>query len=93
MELTIKHDSEKFTANIDGQTAILKYSVAADGKTLDYYSTFVPPELRGQGIGESLARYALDYAKTNKLKIIPSCPFVRNFITKHPEYAVTIAID
>lgn len=92
MQLNIKHDKEnkKFVVNIEGKACVLDYDVLPDGKTLDYYSTFVPPELRGRHIGDDLVKYALDYATENHYHIIPSCPFVKLIIDRHPEYKVLL---
>jgi uncharacterized protein len=88
MTLAIEHDekNKQFVASVEGKTAHLKYSVLPDGKTLDYYSTFVPPELRGRHIGQDIVKFALDFAKENDYTIIPSCPFVKAFIDAHSEY-------
>ncbi|MBS0285832.1 MAG: N-acetyltransferase [Proteobacteria bacterium] len=92
MELTIHHDSaaKEFVTIIDGQKATLKYSVI-NATTWDYYSTFVPNALRGRQIGQTLIKYALNYAKSNQLKIIPSCSFVKKWIQAHPDYQSLIA--
>jgi len=88
MNIVIEHhkDSHQFIYMEGGRTARLDYIVLPDGKTLDYHSTYVPPELRGQQIGQTLVKYALDYAKENHYKIIPSCSFVDAYIKRHPEY-------
>jgi len=93
MNITIQHDSEnkQFVAIVEGKAATLKYSASPDGKTLDYYSTFVPPELRGRHIGQDIVKFALDFAKENDYKIIPSCPFVKAFVDVHSEYSKLIA--
>lgn len=95
MELTIRHNKEKqeFIAIVDGKACVLNYSILPDAKTLDYYRTFVPDELRGQHIGDKIVIYALDYAKQNNHRIIPSCPFVELVIKRHPEYKTLIATD
>jgi uncharacterized protein len=49
--------------------------------------TEVPPALNGKGIGSALARGLLDIARAEDMKIVPLCPFVAAYITKHPEYA------
>lgn len=92
MELAIQHDQQahQFFTVIDGKTSLLKYAVLADGKTLDYYSTFVPPELRGRHIGHALVIFALNYARENNLKIIPSCPFIAKLIERHGEYKMLV---
>ena len=88
MEIKIIHDKEhhKFVCEIEGKISHLKYKVLPDGKTLDYRSTYVPPELRGRQIADQMVKAGLEYAKANKYKVIPSCSFVRAYIERHPEY-------
>lgn len=88
MTLLITHNQadKQFTSEVEGKISVLRYSLSDDGKTLDYFSTFVPPELRGRNIGEDMVLFALEYAKLNDLKVIPSCPFVKKIIDRHPEY-------
>jgi predicted GNAT family acetyltransferase len=47
--------------------------------------TEVLPSHRGQGIGELLARFALDDARRRGLRVIASCPYVRAYVEGHPE--------
>jgi predicted GNAT family acetyltransferase len=47
--------------------------------------TEVLPTHRGQGIGELLARFALDDARRRGLRVIASCPYVRAYVEGHPE--------
>jgi predicted GNAT family acetyltransferase len=88
MNLNIQHDKEvkRFFAIVDGKEARLDYGISPDGKTLDYRSTFVPSELRGQQIGDKLVKFALDYARNNHFKVLPSCPFVKRIIEHNAEY-------
>jgi predicted GNAT family acetyltransferase len=84
MSIEIIHDkvNHQFTAVVNDKVAVLKYSISPDRKTLDYYSTFVPPELRGRNIGQEIVKFALDYAEENGYQVIPSCPFVERFINR-----------
>jgi predicted GNAT family acetyltransferase len=34
----------------------------------------------------TLAHAALEYARSNKLTVIPVCPYVIAYLAKHPEY-------
>jgi predicted GNAT family acetyltransferase len=46
----------------------------------------VPPELEGQGVASRLVQTALDDARKQHLAVVPFCPFVTNYIRKHPDY-------
>ena len=49
--------------------------------------TEVDPAHEGQGHAATLARGALDDARSRGLRVVPSCPYVASYIEKHPEYA------
>ena len=53
--------------------------------------TEVDPAHNGQGHAATLARGALDDARSRGLKVVPLCPYVASYITKHPEYADLVA--
>jgi predicted GNAT family acetyltransferase len=63
---------------------VADYELAAGEMTFTH--TFVPPELRGRGIAEALVRTALEYAKAERLRVIPACSYVATFIRRHREY-------
>lgn len=83
----LKHNPAEglFTIEHQGRQALLKYRRVSDN-VLDYYSTFVPPESRGQGVAEKLTQGALDYAMENGFYVIPSCWYVAKFIDRHGKY-------
>ena len=57
------------------------------GDVLDLVHTEVDEQFEGRGYASALARAALDYARANKLKVVASCPFVKKYLERHPEYA------
>lgn len=77
--------SGQFELEQNGHIANLDYML--DSKVLTLLETTVPDALRGTGIGETLARTALDWAREHGLKVDVICPFVFAFIHEHPEYA------
>lgn len=87
----MKNDKKekRYETTIDDQTAFIRYEVFDGG--MDMFHTQVPPGLRGRGIGTSLVRFALDDARRHRLKVIPSCSFIRDFVKKHPEYEDVLA--
>lgn len=48
--------------------------------------TIVPEEMEGKGIGSALVKHALEYARHEHLYVKPTCPFIRAYIDRHPEY-------
>lgn len=84
-KVRLNERDRQFEMTEDGKTAFVKYECFSGG--MDFISTFVPEEWRGQGIGTFLVSYALAYAKERHLKIGATCPFVRAYIYKHKEFA------
>jgi predicted GNAT family acetyltransferase len=62
----------------------LQYNVIGSQIILEH--TEVPKELEGRGLGGALARAGLEYARANGLGVIPVCPFVIRYLSRHPEY-------
>jgi predicted GNAT family acetyltransferase len=86
----VHNDTEgRFELQVPNGLAVLDYERAGD--TLDLLHTRVPEEDEGQGHGSALARAALDHARTEGLKVIASCPFVRAFIDRHPDDRTLLA--
>jgi uncharacterized protein len=84
MPIEVKHDERagKYYAVVEGRESVLKYGPAGEG-ALDYFSTYVPPELRGRGIADEIVRVALDEALDKGVKVVPSCWFVRVYMDRH----------
>lgn len=87
MSISIKHhaQNQEFTATSEGHAGELAYSTPAEG-VVDFTHTFVEEELRGKGVGEALARAALDYARQHQLRVRTSCKFMAAFVRQHAEF-------
>lgn len=92
MDIEVKHDERagKYYAVVNGREAVCEYGAAGE-KTLNFYHTYVPPELRGQGVADELVRQALDDALERGYKVVPSCWFVRVYIDRHTKYKAVLA--
>jgi uncharacterized protein len=52
---------------------------------IELMHTEVPISQRGKGVGEQIVKFALEYARQNQLRVIPSCKFVQAYLKRHPE--------
>ena len=77
--------AHRFELRTDEGLAVLQY-VARDG-SIDLTHTKVPKKAEGQGVAGALVRAALEYARSDKLTVVPTCPFVKAYLAKHAEYA------
>ncbi|MHB1686381.1 MAG: GNAT family N-acetyltransferase [Ignavibacteriaceae bacterium] len=85
MEIIHDKDNQRFYVIVDGRESYLQY-LKVEEKVLNYYKTYVPNELRGKGIAGKIVEAALNFARENDYKIIPSCSYVDTFIERHQNY-------
>ncbi|MEW5686298.1 MAG: GNAT family N-acetyltransferase [Pseudomonadota bacterium] len=77
-------ETSRFEVSLDGETAFSEYRLVDHGIILPH--TVVPESFEGKGVGSALAKTALGYAREHDLKVIPLCPFIAGYISKHPEW-------
>ncbi|MGW5580860.1 GNAT family N-acetyltransferase [Micromonospora chokoriensis] len=88
----IRHDPihKKYDAWHEGETiGLLVYEHIA-GRIIVTHAA-VEPEHRGNGIGTKLIAYALDDIRTTGEPVSVTCPVVRAFIERNPQYASLVA--
>lgn len=56
-----------------------------EGRRITMYHTEVEPEYEGRGLGDELARTALDDVRRRGLVLVPLCPFIAAYISRHPD--------
>ncbi|WP_405020072.1 N-acetyltransferase [Kitasatospora sp. NBC_00070] len=78
--------ADRFEARIDGALAGFAEYIRS-GKLVVYPHTVVDPAFEGRGIGGALARAALDDARKRGLPVLATCPFIKAWMIRHPEYA------
>ena len=85
-ELIVQHHPSqgRFEIQVEGQSSVADYQLR--GTEMIMTHTFVPPALRGKGIAEKLVRAALEYARSERLRVVPACSYVDVFIQRHPEF-------
>lgn len=86
MNLQVQQDenARKFYAQVDGHEAVVEYVKTGDAYNLLH--TYVPEELRGQGVADQLVQGTLEEIHRQGAHFLPSCPFIQVFLKRHPEY-------
>jgi predicted GNAT family acetyltransferase len=78
-------DEERFAVWVGDEVAgFTTYAREDDAYALMH--TEVRPEFEGQGVASALIRSTLDQLGAREVSVLPYCPFVRRFLTRHREY-------
>ena len=87
----VQHNAaeNRFETEIDGRLSVADYELR--GTEMIMTHTFVPPELRGRGIAAKLVRSALEYARSERLKVVPACSYVEVYFKRYPEFRPLLA--
>lgn len=91
VEVTDNRAASRFEATVDGHVAELVYR--RDGDRLVLVHTGVPAELEGRGVGGELVSAAVEVAASERLRIVPNCPFAAGWLRRHPDVAGRVTID
>ena len=57
------------------------------GGRIVFFHTEVLPAFEGRGIASMLARHVLGAARDAGSRVTIKCPYLRDFVERHPEYA------
>ena len=79
----------RYEFHTDAGAALALYRLA-DG-VMTFTHTEVPMALRGRGIGSQMMRGVLDDVRAQGMKVVPHCPFVADYIERHPQYTDLLA--
>lgn len=86
MEITVSRADDRFEAWLgDRRAGFLEFR--DENRLIVVTHTEVSPEFEGRGVGSSLVRAAMDEWRAEGRTIVPLCPFVKEWIERHPEHA------
>jgi hypothetical protein len=82
---TVRDDSvrQRYELEVEGGVAFIDY--LRDGRNVLMTHAEVPLALRGGGIGSTLVKGALALVRGRGEKVVPLCPFVAQYMRRHPE--------
>lgn len=82
----------RFEIHVGGTRAgLVQYHL--NGQVISLVHTEVGEEFEGRGLAGTLARTALDTARERGLAVLPYCPYIRSWISRHPDYADLVPED
>ena len=70
---------------MDGEEEIGEMDISISGNDLTVYHTEVAPQAEGKGLAKEMLKEMVAYARKNKMKVTPLCPYVHAQFTRHPE--------
>lgn len=82
--ITNNEENQRFETRVGDELAFVEYRWHMGN--IAFMHTYVPDVGRGQGLASALAKYVLEFAKHQKLKILVYCPYIAQYIKRHPEY-------
>ena len=91
-EVTVRNNPEasRYEALLDGEVVGLA-DYRLSGQTMEITHTETDAGHQGRGIAGQVVRTALDDAREKGLSVIPTCPYVENWISEHPDYQDLLA--
>lgn len=81
----------RYEMEVEGQKAYVDYRTYPDVVELTY--TYVPASCRGKQTGSKLVESVLEHVRAQRLKVIPRCGFIAQWIRKHPEWEGIVATE
>lgn len=86
MEITTTDAPERrrYEARVDGELAAIADYIPTD-ELIAFTHTEVLSGFEGKGVASALIRAALDDVRAKDLKVLPVCPFVSQYLQRHPE--------
>ncbi len=78
--------SSRYEIHVDGEPAGFA-AYQRHGASIEITHTEVDEAYEGQGLAGQLTAHVLDEARASGLTVVPTCPYVAKYISRHPEYA------
>ncbi|MBD8507669.1 N-acetyltransferase [Hoyosella sp. G463] len=94
MAIEVKHNTEQTRFEIwvdDERAGFTEYRPRGGNRA--FIHTEIADKFGGQGLAMQVIQEALDATRGEGLEILPYCPAVRKFLTKHADYVAMVPED
>jgi predicted GNAT family acetyltransferase len=87
----VRHNAaeRRFEIAVDGRLAGLTAYLDHEKQRI-FYHTEIADEFAGQGLGSILVREALQQTRAAGLRIVPVCPYVAKYVSRHHDFDADI---
>ena len=85
VQISNSAEAARYEARVGSKVAGFAEYQLAKGLIV-FTHTEVDSAYEGQGVGSALARAALDDVRGTDRKVLPLCPFIKEWIGRHREY-------
>jgi uncharacterized protein len=82
----------RFEILVDGKRAGFSQYRRQPGE-IAFTHTEIDPEFEGKGLGGTLVAEALARARAEGIAVLPYCPFVRDYIERHPNQLDLVPVE
>lgn len=92
IEVVRNDDDQRFELRKGGErVGLIDFRPRGDALALTH--TEVSPDHSGQGLAAVLVRGALEQIDAAGLALLPHCPYVRGYLSRHPEWVRLVPPD
>lgn len=81
---------DRFEVSSDGAVAGFAQFVDHDGRRV-FFHTELGEEFGGQGLAGTVVETAVRATRDEGLTVVPVCPYVTKWLTKHTDHGATVA--
>jgi predicted GNAT family acetyltransferase len=85
LSVRLDEDWHRYVLDFEGEVAGVAHFLP-HGEHVVFTHTVVDERFEGHGFGSVLVRNALDDVRARGKRIVPVCPFVRAYVSKHHEW-------
>lgn len=82
--MTNDESSRQFEMEVEGRLVKLEYEL--NGTKMFLTCAKVPKSLLDKGVGDEIVERVFRHIEDNKLKLVPMCGFVTDYLRKNPEW-------
>lgn len=92
VDYQLEHDAarQRFFFDLPQGECYIDYRAPAHG-VYDLAHTWTSKNQRGKGLAGQLTQAVLAWMQANQAQVLPTCPYIADFIRKHPDFEPLLA--